>query len=259
MDGGKEKIDRAVNWDGGKGRKKGSSGEMQITFAPALSDKKNKFGEQDDSEDDEEVEAARNRDETAIETYKRKERERRERKKAERKAKKDGTTLAPAAEEGPEFGGDDVGAGGFDDAFFADGNDEETFAAFDAGDDLDENGKKLKRESRNGEKEVKKLSKREKREAKEEEERVNKVAQAALALLVDSDDEDAEDGGRHFDMRAILKAEKNAGKKNLGKGKKARREEESTKQDAFEIDVKDDRFKGVYEDSNYAIDPTNPR
>lgn len=258
LDGGKEKIANALNWDGGKARKKGE-GEMQITFAPALSDKKGAFGAEDDSDDDEGNAAARKQDETALETYKRKEKERRERKKLERKAKKDGVVLAPVGEEGPEFGGEDIGAGGFDDDFFADGDEEEQFAAFDAGEDLDENGKKKKRDARNGVKEPeKKLSKRARREAKEAEEEANKVAQASLALLVDSDDEDAEDGGRHFDMRSILKAEKNMGKKKGGKGKKGK-SDEVVKKDTFEIDVKDDRFKGVYDDSNYAIDPTNPR
>ena len=250
LDGGKESLAQSVNWDGGKGNKKGE-GEMQITFAPALSDKRGeKFGP-DDSDDDEDAdEASRKKDETAIETYKRKERERRERKKAERKAKKDGVTLAPLGEEGPEYGGEDVGAGGFDDDFFAGKDDEEMFAAFDAGDDLDENGKRIKVSSKE------KLSKRARREAKEAEEEADKAAQASLALMLDSESEG--EGGKHFDMRSILKAEKNAGKKKIGKGKKGKNIE-IQKKDGFEINVKDERFAGVYDDSNYAIDPTNPR
>lgn len=262
LDGGKEKIAQSLNWDGGKGRKKGDGG-MEITFAPALTDKKklgDKFGPDDSDSGDDDDEAARKKDETAIETYKRKERERRERKKAERKAKKDGVVLAPVGEEGPEYGGVDNGAGGFDDDFFAGKDDDEMFAAFDAGDDLDEHGKKVKGaaiagKSKDGEQ---KLSKRERREAKEAEEEADKVAQASLALMLDSEDDDEVGGGKHFDMRSILKAEKNAGKKKIGKGKKGKNIEILQK-DGFEIDVKDERFKGVYEDSNYAIDPTNSR
>lgn len=235
----------ATSWDGGKISKKGAGG-MEITFAPALKDG---AVAKDDNDD---------RDETAIETYKRKEKERKERKKAERKAKRDGVVLPPVGEEGPEFGGEDAGPGGFDDAFFAE-DDEDAFAAFDAGDDLREDGKKKVRDGHGGKVDAApKVSKRDKREAKEAKEEADRVAQASLALLVDSDsDDDPERSGKHFDMRAILKAEKNAGKKKLGRGKKTIVEEE--RKDEFKIDVKDDRFKGVYEDSNYAIDPTNPR
>lgn len=235
-----------TGWDGGKIAKKGQGG-MEITFAPALNDAK---GDDNDDDDD--------RDETAIETYKRKEKERRERKKAERKAKRDGIVLPAVGEEGPEFGGEDAGPGGFDDDFFAEDN-EDAFAAFDAGDDLRADGKKKVRDGRGGKVEVApKLSKKERRLAKETKEVEDHAAQASLALLVDSDsDDDPERSGKHFDMRAILKAEKNAGKKKAGKGRKSVVTEE--RKDDFVIDVKDDRFKGVYEDSNYAIDPTNPR
>jgi hypothetical protein len=234
-----------TSWDGGKVSKKGSGG-MEITFAPAL-----KEGAVANDDDD-------HRDETAIETYKRKEKERKERKKAERKAKRDGVVLPPVGEEGPEFGGEDAGPGGFDDDFFA-GDDEDAFAAFDAGEDLGEDGKKKVRDGRGGKVDAApKLSKRGKREAKEAKEEADRVAQASLALLVDSDsDDDPEKSRKHFDMRAILKAEKNAGKKGKSRGKKTILDEE--RKDEFIIDVKDDRFKGVYEDSNYAIDPTNPR
>lgn len=236
-----------TNWDGSKASKKGASG-MEITFTPALTDKGGDAGEQDDD-----------RDESALETYKRKERERKERKKLERKAKRDGVVLPPVGEEGPEFGGEDVGAGGFDDDFFAGGDDDDAFAAFDAGDDLGADGRKKVKDGRGGKVDAApKLSKRAKREAKEAQEESDRVAQASLALLIDSDsDDDPERAGKHFDMRAILKAERNAGKK-LGRGKKSAKADVE-RQDEFVIDVKDDRFKAVYEDSNLAIDPTNPR
>lgn len=242
------------DWDGGKNSNKGGGiggdGEMQITFAPALTDAKNRADAQ---------EAEDSKDETAIETYKRKEKERRERKKAERKAKRAGITLAPEGEEGPEFGGQDDGPGGFDDAFFNEDADE-AFAAFDAGDDLmsDEDGNKKNKgkEGKEG-----KLSKKAKRALKEKEERDNIEAQASLALLVASDDEDANrEGGKHFDMRAILKAEKNAGKRRGGKGRGKKPEAGAeAKKDDFEIDVGDARFKSLHEDYDFAIDPTDSR
>lgn len=237
-------------WDGGKSSK-GQEGEMQITFAPALTDAAgSKAWEEDDDE----------RDENAIETYKRKEKERRERKRLERKAKRDGVELPREGEEGPEFGGEDTGAGGFDDAFFGEDADE-AFAAFDAGDDLGSDGEIGEKKGRGaGKKEDKpKLSKRARREAKAAEEAKDKEAQAELALLVASDsDDDPERKGKHFDMRAILKAEKNKGKKIKGrKGKKS--EDKVDSKDEFEINVADDRFKSLHEDYDFAIDPSNPR
>lgn len=232
-------------WDGGKVGRGGKDGEMQITFAPALTDAKNGASDEDDD-----------REETALETYKRKDKERRERKRLERKAKREGVTLPAEGEEGPEFGGEDVGPGGFDDDFFKEDADE-AFAAFDAGEDL-ESGDEIgeKRKKKEG-----KLSKREKREKKEQQEVDDREAQAELALLVASDsDDDPSRVGRHFDMRSILKAEKNEGKKSRGKGKgKGKRDEEGGKKDEFEIDVGDSRFKSLHEDYDFAIDPSNPK
>lgn len=241
------------SWDGGKASGKGAEGGMQITFAPALSTKKGKKGAFDSDEEEEEED---NREESAIETYKRKEKERRERKKLERKAKRDGKTLPPVGEEGPEFGGEDVGPGGFDDDFFADDG-RDPFATLDAGEDSgDEIGVSSKKKGKKVDKG--KMSKAERRRAKEAEEETNKQAQAELALLVDSDKED--DGSKHFDMRTILKAEKNAGKK-ARKGKKGKKaaEEEKPAEDNFKIDLKDDRFKSLHEDYDFAIDPTSNR
>ncbi|GAA5859122.1 hypothetical protein JCM8547_004011 [Rhodosporidiobolus lusitaniae] len=233
-----------VSWDGGKKEKKGGDAGMQITFAPALSERSAKqleFGEE--------------RMETSIERYKRKEKERKERKKAERKARADGrldengepANFVPPAE------GEDAG---FDDDFFADGG-ADAFAAYDAGADSgDEIGEPSEKKGKNA-------AKREKRLQKEAQEAADKKEQAELALLVGSDDENdvlgAEgEGGRHFDMRQIIKAEKNKGKKHKLKGKKRVAETETVKDD-FAIDLADDRFKSLHEDYDFAIDPSNPR
>ncbi|GAA5969375.1 hypothetical protein JCM11641_008095 [Rhodosporidiobolus odoratus] len=246
--GGEEDGDAEVSWDGGKKSSKGGDAGMQITFAPALSEQSAKQLEFGGDE----------KQETSIERYKRKEKERKERKKAERKARMEGRLsddgegageceIEPAAD-----GGDDLG---FDDDFFAE-DAADPFAADDAGgmDSGDEIGVKSS----------KKQAKKDKKAQREAQEAADAKEQAELALLVDSDDEDAlgenGEGGRHFDMRQILKAEKNKGKKHKvkGKSKKAAKEQEVVKDD-FELDLKDDRFKSLHEDFDYAIDPSNPR
>ncbi|GAA6057293.1 hypothetical protein JCM3770_001702 [Rhodotorula araucariae] len=246
-----------VTWDGGAvagGKRKGADAGMQITFAPALSERSAKQLE---------FAGGDAREETSIEAYKRKEKERRERKKLERRARNEGKTVEEllGAEAGagnaPALQGDDTG---FDDDFFADDG-ADPFAAYDGGaiDSGDEIG------DAKGKKAAEKLSKKAKREQREAEEKANAAEHAKLALLVGSDDEDdiggeGGEGGRHFDMRAILKSEKNAGKKRKikGRGKKALEKAEVVKDD-FKLDLGDDRFKSLYEDYDFAVDPSNPR
>ncbi|KAF9651854.1 hypothetical protein BDM02DRAFT_3202011 [Thelephora ganbajun] len=75
-----------------------------------------------------------------------------------------------------------------------------------------------------------------------------------LALLVASDNPGT---AKHFDMSAVLKAEK-TGKK----GKKSRKEKygpnDQDIQEDFRIDAADERFKALHEDHAFAIDPSNP-
>ena len=79
-----------------------------------------------------------------------------------------------------------------------------------------------------------------------------------LALLATSDNPNGEI--KHFDMKAVLRAEKKNGKKRKGKkGKRGADDGENELQEDFSIDVKDDRFKAVLEDHTFAIDPSNPR
>ena len=241
-------------WDGGRKDKKGAEGGMQITFQPALSEKAGK--ERKPARDDDD------REETAIETYKRKENERRERRRAEWKAKKEGKTLAPEGQDGPEFGGEDTGPGGFDDDFFSAGAaGGDPFAAYDAGDGADSGDeiglpKKAGAGKKNAAQQGKeKLSKAKRKKMREAEELANKQAQAELALLVGSDEE----GEKHFDMKHILKAEKLASKGKKGRKGKKGADEDLPVNDDFEINVADDRFKSLHEDYDYAIDPSNPK
>lgn len=65
-------------------------------------------------------------------------------------------------------------------------------------------------------------------------------------------------GPKHFNMQAIIKSEK----KIKGRRKKSKTKEDTgedeTQQD-FTMDVKDPRFNVLFDDHNFAIDPTNPR
>ncbi|KAI0032727.1 hypothetical protein K488DRAFT_78297 [Vararia minispora EC-137] len=78
-----------------------------------------------------------------------------------------------------------------------------------------------------------------------------------LSLLAAADGLDGE--AKHFDMKAIIKAEK--GKKGK-KSKRAKREHDedgsNELQGGFSIDVMDERFQAVHEDYHFAIDPSNP-
>ncbi|KAK6981658.1 Pre-rrna-processing protein esf1 [Favolaschia claudopus] len=76
-----------------------------------------------------------------------------------------------------------------------------------------------------------------------------------LSLLVASDARAVEP--RHFDMKAIIKAEKQA--KRKGKKKKQSNAEQSGEmQEDFQIDVRDSRFQVMHENHAFAIDPSNP-
>merc|ERR1711939_141417 len=107
----------------------------------------------------------------------------------------------------------------------------------------------------------KKAQKQLEREAKEKQ-------LASLSLLVsgDGDDSNDEEGGKHFDMQEILKAEKISGKpkKVLKKGKDRRKHAEASallqrEQDKFAVDLADSRFSKLHEDHEFALDPSNPR
>lgn len=76
-----------------------------------------------------------------------------------------------------------------------------------------------------------------------------------LALLVASDNPNAEP--KHFNLKSVLKAEKKSHRK--GKKRKSKDEDDTEIQADFTIDVKDDRFKVLHEDHQFAIDPSNPQ
>lgn len=83
------------------------------------------------------------------------------------------------------------------------------------------------------------------------------VTAEELALLVASDNPNTEP--RHFNLKSVIKAEKKKGRKG-NKGKKGKEDQEDQEiQEDFVINVKDDRFRALHEDHQFAIDPSNPQ
>lgn len=211
----RKKMREALGLEDEPARKPSKSeavGDMQITFAPALTEAPKKDPE----------------NETTAEKYMRKEREKKAAKREAYLARRAGAkTDADAEEEAKE----DLG---FDDPFFA--------------------TEEPKEESKSALLKKDRLKKREKRKAREAR---NKEERAELELLM-ADNHDEEDGHlAHFDMSEIIKAEKN--KKKKGKKSKKRAEDAGGLQEDFKMDVDDDRFKAVFQDHEFAIDPSNPK
>lgn len=211
----------------------GPVGEMEVTFTSGLAGGTNQ-GDIFENEPE--------REETTIDKYMRKERERKKRRKERLKAGKQGEPVPDDKEQGgdeveedkdtAEAGmelqqGDDLG---FDDPFF-DNPDSQADASA-----------------------RRKEEKRKKRAEKEAEEAASAAQRADLELLM-MDDKKSEI--KHFDMNEIEKAEKNARKKK-GKGK-GKGKAVPDVEDNFEMDVSDPRFGRLFDNHEFAIDPTNPR
>lgn len=166
-------------------------------------------------------------DETTAEKYIRKERERKARKKE--KAAANGEDGGKDAANEPE---EDLG---FDDPFFTIEEPKPVSKA------------QLHKEER-----------RKKREAREAEEKKSAVDRANLELLM-ADSHNEETGHMtHFNMDEILKAEK---KKNKKKAKKDKKDNEDAGglQENFKINAGDDRFKALFDEHEFAIDPSDPK
>ncbi|KXN90081.1 Pre-rRNA-processing protein ESF1 [Leucoagaricus sp. SymC.cos] len=181
----------------------GNDVDMEITFTPGLSERKEE-------------------EETTLDKYQRQVRDRRKKRKEEHKEKR-------ASKEGRKHVKSKVKG----DDFFDSSNDEDEDVRDDQGRNSDG-----KREKSGGQVEARKES-----TAKE------------LSLIVASQVDNRHEP-KHFNMKTVLKVEKHKGKK----GKKSKEDAgENELQDDFTIDVKDDRFKALHEDHQFAIDPTNPQ
>ncbi|KAF9453871.1 hypothetical protein P691DRAFT_771161 [Macrolepiota fuliginosa MF-IS2] len=164
-------------------------------------------------------------DETTLEKYQRKMREKRKQRKEERKGKAKTKEGEEGQTEGDEFF--DFGSG-------SEGGD---------GAEAEGNVAKQKSQKKRGHKQPPHTTSTRKESTAEE-----------LALIAASDSVDGQ-GPKHFNMKAVLKAEKRKGKKEM---KKKRDQGENELQEDFTIDVNDERFKVLHEDHQFAIDPTNP-
>lgn len=199
-------------------------GDMQITFTSGLS---GKGGESVFENEPMDEESTRDR-------YVRKERERKQKRKEKMKATRASEKADDEESEGAsdaEERGEDLG---FDDPFFTD-----PAAAAVA------------------EKKAKKAEKQKRFDKKVAEDEEAATRKAELELLMA---DDKGDGMRHFDMKYIEKAEKEAKRKSKNKKSKKQKNETATEvQDGFQVDSQDLRFKAMFESHEYAIDPTNPR
>lgn len=202
-------------------------GEMQVTFSSGLTaNVKPKSTFENGSE------------ETTMEKYIRKEKERKARRKDKSNTSRDGAAAAEV--------GDNAEAGHakvsdnddpFDDPFF---DDPETSA-----------------------KASKKARKEEKRRAQKERRAVDAAAGSErpnLELLMLDDDAENQQI-RHFNMKDVERAEK-ARRQKGKKGRRAREEAGGVAaevQEGFQVDVTDPRFARIFDNHEFAIDPTHPR
>ncbi|KAI0099021.1 hypothetical protein GGR51DRAFT_403947 [Nemania sp. FL0031] len=170
-------------------------------------------------------------EETTVEKYIRKERERKARKKEKAVSKRNGGEIDEDGDE-PAEPEEDLG---FDDPFFT--TDEPVKA------------------SKSAERKEERRRRREEKEATAAEDAAQK---AQLEKIMADGSENQAEHLDHFNMNEITRAEKKKSKKFKKKGKK-QDEDHGGLQEGFEMNVNDDRFKAVFEDHEFAIDPSNPK
>lgn len=203
-----------------KSKTKGPVGDMEITFTSGLAGEPPR----------ESIFENESGEETTMEKYLRKQREKRARKKDRIRAAKSDEN-GPVAGEGAAKSASTVQEVdlGFDDPFFDEAPGRNTA------------GISRKEERRN------------RREKQEAEEAATATQRAELELLMVDDEIRSI---KHFDMNEIEKAEKTAKKK----GKKSKvRTDPSISVDDFQMDVNDPRFVRLYDNHEFAIDPTNSK
>ena len=215
-----------------KKTKEGPVGDIQITFSSGL------VGDVDAEEKKRSIfENSPEPNETTAEKYVRKEKERKQKRKEKMRAARSGDTVDDSDDQANE-GEADLG---FDDPFFNEGS------------LLDSTAKnKTRKEDR--------LKKKQEKEAKE----AASAKQRAELELIMAEDAEAQSTvaakGRavsHFDMAEIEKAEKRKGKKE--KYKKKYKTDKTVLQDDFAMNVADPRLGKLFENHEFAIDPTNQR
>jgi NUC153 domain len=217
--------------EGWGGTKHDKADEMEITFTPGLSGEVNNGAKTGPDE------------ETTLERYQRKERERKRAKKAARKERlvgKEDTATSTSKKTkriDDEFFGDDSGS---DDV---DGSDHSDTKRAHSG-------------SFKSKKRVKDKNKRSKDSIS-----ADAATDAELSLIMDPSSIAKQ---KHFDMADIIRSERRAEKgstKHRSKRKRVEADGEGRQEpvDAVEINLEDPRFRSVYSDPRFAIDPTNPQ
>jgi len=227
--------------------KSSPTGDIQITFSSGLAGVADENGKKRSV-----FENSPEPQETTAERYIRKEKERKQKRKEKMKTSRSGTTIDPSeidSDDQAPAAGEENQELGFDDPFF--------------NEDALNDGKaknKIRKEER--------LKKKREREA---EEAASAKQRAELELMMAEDDNDtavatgAAGQGRtvrHFDMAEIEKAEKRKGKKDKFKSKKSKSAEyadAAAAEDDFEMNTADPRFGKLFENHEFAIDPTNQK
>jgi hypothetical protein len=219
----------------GQGKKDKGNGDMEITFRPALSGSKAVTGG-----DEENL--------TTLEKYQMRMKEKKARKKEKRELRaagkadsEDGVSDAEKEKSGKKSGKDDD--------FFGGSSDEEEDEAMV--DEDDEEEEELIEKPKTSTKTPKSKSDKPKPKAVDTKQDLPKDLPEDLQTTTD-----------HFSMKDILKAEKEKGKKKRRRNKKGGKHEAEREvelgPDGWKLDVKDDRFKVLHEEPEFAIDPSNP-
>jgi len=216
----------------------GKAGELEVTFTPGLSSR-NAGGASEDELD-------RNNHETTLERYQRRQREKKAARKAAREAKMAAKLDHNATSTSDADADTKKSAAVAEDNFFGEDSDNNEEPTSTVGSRQEKKGAAKKGQKRSPSPMPQPSSKEE------------------LALLLAP--EHAANGPKHFDMREVIRAEKNEKKKGKDQFKKKRKagtevDEGNNKEDGsgFSIDVADSRFAALHEEPEYAIDPSHPQ
>ncbi|KIJ11829.1 hypothetical protein PAXINDRAFT_137574 [Paxillus involutus ATCC 200175] len=222
---GKLKRKEGSGKNRGEDEEEESGVDMEITFMPGLSEAKNPD------------------DENTLERYQRKMKEKRKKRKEEAQRGVGAENSEDDREDGKR--GKKSAGSALNDEFF--GVESDSDRERDAS--LNQSGKKSKKPKKP-------------RDSSPAPTLRQPSTKAELALLAASDNPRGESA--HFDMKAVLKAEKQSkSKRSRHKSKKRATDGDADDgpnetQNDFVIDVKDDRFTAIHEDHQFAIDPSNP-
>ena len=204
--------------------------DMEITFKPALSGAKAVTGGDEENM-------------TTLEKYQMRMKE----KKARKKEKRELRAAGKADSDDSDAETKPAKKAGKGDDFFGGSSDEDEDEAKLARDESDEEVKKP-------------LSKSKAKETTNSKSKDTSKPKSKQDLPADLP-EDLQTTTDHFSMKDILKAEKEKGKKKRRRNKGGKHEAEREVElgpDGWKLDVKDDRFKALHEEPEFAIDPSNP-